>query len=90
MGLSIGDLVAKYIDNTGRVFDEIKTVDEARLGKERIIEVLDYARNYFEDAKYHRDQKRLEVALTSVAYCEGLLDALRLLGVVEFQWPTKE
>jgi len=89
--MSASDLVAKYIVNTGRVFEEIKTsATEVRLDKKRICEVIEYARNYFEDAKYHRDQKKFEVALTSVAYCEGLLDALRLLGVAEFQWPTKE
>ena len=90
--MSASDLVAKYIVNTSRVFQEIKTsaAGEVRLDKERICEVIEYARNYFEDAKYHRDQKKFEVALTSVAYCEGLLDALRLLGVAEFRWPTKE
>lgn len=90
MSMSVSDLVAKYINNTGRVFQEIKITGEGKVSKEKICEVVEYARNYFEDAKYHRDQKKFEVALTSVAYCEGLLDALRLLGVAEFQWPTKE
>ncbi len=89
--MSISDLVAKYIRNTSRVLQEIKTsAGEVKLDKRKIREVIEYARNYFEDAKYHRDQKKFEVALTSVAYCEGLLDALGLLGVAEFQWPTKE
>lgn len=90
--MNASDLVAKYINNTGQVFQEIKAsaADDVRLNKEKIREVIEYARNYFEDAKYHRDQKKFEVALTSVAYCEGLLDALRLLGVAEFQWPTNE
>lgn len=39
-----------------------------------------------EDAKYYREKKKLETRLASVAYCEGLLDALRLLGFVEFSW----
>jgi len=26
------------------------------------------------------------VALTSVAYAEGVLDALKLLGLADFQW----
>lgn len=88
--MSIKDLVAKYINNTGRVFKEIKTptAKEIRLDGKKIREIIEYARNYFEDSKYHCDQKKFEVALTSVAYCEGLLDALRLLGVAEFQWPT--
>lgn len=90
--MSIGDLVTKYINNTGQVFEKIKIpeAEEIKLGRERIREIIEYARNYFEDSKYHRDQKKFEVALTSVAYCEGLLDALRLLGVAEFQWPTSK
>lgn len=90
--MSIKDLVAKYINNTEQVFKEIKTpaTKETKLDKEKIREIIDYARNYFEDSKYHREQKKFEVALTSVAYCEGLLDALRLLGVAEFQWPTSK
>jgi hypothetical protein len=86
------NLVAKYISNTGKVFQEIKTPTcaEIKLDKEKIQDIIEYARNYFEDSKYHCDQKKFEVALTSVAYCEGLLDALRLLGVAEFQWPTNK
>jgi len=43
-----------------------------------------------EDAKYYKLQKKLEVSLTSIAYCEGLLDALKLLGAVKFEWPTNQ
>jgi len=86
------ELVAKYINNASQVFQEIKTspAEEVRLNEEKISGVIECARNYFEDAKYHRDQKKFEIALISVAYCEGLLDALRLLGVAKFQWPTGE
>jgi hypothetical protein len=90
--VSTSDLVTKYLNNTRQVFQEIRTskAEEVMLNKKKICEVIEYARNYFEDAKYNRDQKEFEVALTSVAYCEGLLDALRLLGVAEFQWPKSE
>jgi FAD synthetase len=90
--MSVSDLVARYINNTRRVFEEIKTstADEMKLDNKKVRDVIEYARNYFEDSEYHRDQKKFEVALTSVAYCEGLLDALRLLRVAEFQWPTSK
>jgi FAD synthetase len=48
--------------------------------------VFDWAKRYLSDAKYYQEQGKLETSLTSVAYCEGLLDALRLLGAVEFTW----
>ncbi len=52
--------------------------------------MLRWAVDYLEDAKYYKVQGRLETSLTSVAYCEGLLDALRLLGAVKFEWPEKQ
>ena len=44
--------------------------------------------DYLADAKYYKAQGKLETSLTSVAYCEGLLDGLRLMGAVDFVWPT--
>jgi FAD synthetase len=89
--MSATDLVVRYISNTGHVFQEIRiSAEEIKVNKGKVRDVIEYARNYFEDAKYHSDQKKFEVALTSIAYCEGLLDALRILGAAEFQWPTKE
>jgi len=90
--MSISDLVAKYLNNTKQVFETIKTpiTNNTKLDNKKVQDVIEYARNYFEDSKYHRNQKKFEVALTSVAYCEGLLDALRLLGVAEFQWLTSK
>jgi FAD synthetase len=58
----------------------------ANFNEKRIKEIIETAQSYLEDAKYYREKKRLETSLASVSYCEGLLDALRLLGVVEFSW----
>jgi len=52
--------------------------------------VLRWATDYLDDAKYYKAQGKFETSLTSIAYCEGLLDALRLVGAVEFEWPTKQ
>ena len=80
--MSIAEIVEKYISNAQQAFGQIersRQKDDAR-------NILDYAERYLEDALYYRSQKRFEVALASVAYCEGLLDALRLLEMVKFQW----
>jgi FAD synthetase len=58
--------------------------------EESVSAVLRWATDYLEDAKYYKAQGKLETSLTSVAYCEGLLDALRLLGAVKFEWPTNQ
>ena len=82
----IEGLVEKYLRNTQQVFKQIKEESFHKGGGKK---VLDYAKRYLEDAIYYRDQKRFETALASVAYCEGLLEALRLLEMVEFQWPIE-
>jgi FAD synthetase len=80
-------MVSKYIRNTERVFGEIKfALSSARIEKEKTEDVLETAKRYLEDARYYQKEGKLEIGLASVAYCEGLLDALRLLGVVEFSW----
>ncbi|MBD3171368.1 DUF357 domain-containing protein, partial [Candidatus Bathyarchaeota archaeon] len=38
-----------------------------------------------DDAEYYRTDKK-PTALTCVAYSEGILDALKLLGILEFEW----
>ena len=84
---AIEKLLSKYIHNTERVFTEIKLSHEAvYVDREKTSSLVDTAKSYLEDAKYYQDRKKFETGLASVAYCEGLLDALRLLGVVEFSW----
>lgn len=88
--MSLEALAAKYIISAEKVLEKIQRIKGgATVTDARIDEILDYVTTYLKDAKYYKDQKKFETSLTSVAYCEGLLDALRLLGVVEFEWPRK-
>jgi FAD synthetase len=74
-----------------KVFSELKrTQISIGLTEEMVTSVLSYATDYLEDAKYYKAQGNLETSLTSVAYCEGLLDALRLIGAVNFEWPSNQ
>ena len=84
---AIEELITKYINGADRVIKEIKEIPEnVTLKNEGAETVFDWAKRYLEDAKYYQQKGKLETSLTSVAYCEGLLDALRLLGAVEFSW----
>jgi FAD synthetase len=85
--MKIDDLITKYIRGAERVISEIKEIPEdVKLNNKEAETVFDWAKRYLSDAKYYQEQGQLETSLTSVAYCEGLLDALRLLGAVEFIW----
>jgi len=87
--MSLKELTSKYIQNSERVLAEIKlATDVVVIDEEKIKGIIESARQYLNDAKYYEQQNRLETSLASVSYCEGLLDALRLLGVVEFTWPS--
>ena len=86
--MSAQALSSKYISSAEKVLNSLTrvqaplTVDAAC-----VEELISYTTAYFEDAKYYKDQKKFETSLTSIAYCEGLLDALRLIGAVRFEWP---
>ncbi len=89
--MSLEVLTSKYIAYAERVLKELKrNQTPINLTEEYVATVLGWVNDYLEDAKYYKAQGNLETSLTSVAYCEGLLDALRLLGAVNFEWPTNQ
>jgi len=88
--MTLERLLSKYIEATERVFTEITISNVvSNIDKEKIEGIIEHAKRYLEDAKYYEKKNKLETGLASVSYCEGLLDALRLLEVVKFSWPTR-
>jgi len=86
--MSAQSLLSKYVKNSEIALSEIKFKQELQsLRIDQVYEIVDYAKRYLSDAKYYGEKQQYETALASVAYCEGILDALRLLGLVEFKWP---
>jgi FAD synthetase len=87
--MSLEALTEKYIASAEKVMKELEqTKGAVTVTEEDVNRILSYVTNYLEDAKYYKAQKNLETSLTSIAYCEGLLDALKLSGAVKFEWPT--
>ncbi len=85
--MSLEELVSKYMRSAERALSELKVVEDSlTISVNDVRRVVDSAKAYLYDAEYYRDRKRFEVSLASVAYCEGLLDALKMLGAVEFEW----
>ena len=80
--------VESYIAKTRRVLEEIRLKKPYQpLSNNLINEFMDHVRRYVEDAEFYLKKEDLETALASISYCEGLLDALKLLGIAEFDWP---
>lgn len=74
--------LSNYIEKTSRVIERMSVVS----GEEGVREVIDVARSYLEDARIFLSLGRIEDGLLSISYAEGLLDALRRLGKVNFEW----
>lgn len=88
--MSLERLVSKYVSSTDYVLRNMETVEDSiDIDGQSIRKVVEHVKAYLEDAKYYRDREKFEVSLASVAYCEGLLDALKLLGAVKFEWTVK-
>ena len=88
--MSLQRLASKYIRSAELVFRQMEVAETPMaLDLSQITNVVCSAKAYLKDAEYYMEKKKFDVSLTSIGYCEGLLDALRLLGAVEFEWPTR-
>ncbi|MCW4050033.1 MAG: diphthine synthase [Candidatus Bathyarchaeota archaeon] len=82
----VDKLIEKYSKGCRKVLEELKVKDlPAEVTKADIKELLAHTGRYLDDAEYYWSEQKA-VALTSVAYAEGILDALKLLGLIEFEW----
>lgn len=76
----------KYITSIERVLSEMELTSIQAVDEKHIRSVVDAAHSYTEDARYYL-QDQPSTALTAISYAEGLLDALRFLGLARFTWP---
>ena len=84
------ELVDKYIRNVEQALREMKILEKPKLDENDVKHVVNLARLYLKDSDFYREHGKLRTALASISYCEGLLDALRLLKLVEFKWPGEK
>jgi hypothetical protein len=89
--MSLETLTTKYIASAEFVLSTLKrNPTPFNVNEEAVSNLISYVRDYLEDAKYYKTKGNLETSLTSIGYCEGLLDGLKLLGAVTFEWPTRK
>jgi len=88
--MSLEALTSKYIASAEVVLKSMQqNLLPISVAEADVNNLISYIYDYLADAKYYKASGKLETSLTSIAYCEGLLDALRLLGAVTFEWPTR-
>ncbi len=70
----------KYIANFEKTLQQFTLVKaDTALKHENITRVSDTIQRYLQDARYHLENNKPATALVSIAYAEGLLDALLFL-----------
>ena len=84
--MTVKEMAERYIKNMNKALEDVEITGCVSLDPRRVNEVIDEAKRYFEDAKYYLGRGHFETSLASIAYSEGLLDALRMLGLVKLEW----
>ena len=74
--------VQAYIENVEQALQQLA---HKRLEKP-YTKPIELAKLYVDDARYYLENGDTFTALACIAYAEGLIDALRWLGVVDFEW----
>ena len=72
-----------YIRNVEQALEQVKSINPS---DPKVREVIEIVESYVKDARFYLSRGDYLTALAVIAYAEGLLDALRLLGLVEFSW----
>ena len=83
----VSSLVERYVSSIEFALKDLKIRDSNSTFVEHQIElVIDASKRYLSDAKYYLGIKKEAIALTSISYAEGLLDALKIMELVDFEW----
>ena len=72
----------KYIENLKTAFETLKV-------NERYRHLADLAKTYMLDAEYYLSRGEYITSIACSSYAEGLLDALKKIGVADFEWPHR-
>ncbi len=78
----------KYISSVGRVLQDLRFSQTFAADEGKVKEIIEGVRNYKRDAEYFLRNNDLANGLAAICYAEGILDALRSLGIIHFEWPT--
>ncbi|HDJ66216.1 MAG TPA: diphthine synthase [Nitrososphaeria archaeon] len=75
--------VQSYISKVEKVLSEVKI----RMSSEKVIDSIEIVKSYLEDSKKFLENGEVFNALAAISYAEGLLDSLKNIGYIDFDWP---
>ena len=84
--ISDEDVARRILTYIFMVEKALSKAKESFRGSDREAYILNLAELYLKDSKYYFDNKDYITSLSCISYAEGLLDALRILGITKFEW----
>lgn len=82
---SASERTAKYVEATSASLRRLKSAKvPATIVQSQFDYVLDLVKGYVKDARHYAEKRKPVTSLACIAYAEGLLDALKFLGLVDF------
>ena len=76
---------SRYVETASQSLKHLKIKKmPVEVSKSNLDQVLDLVRGYVRDAKHYAEKRKPVTSLACVAYAEGLLDALKFLGLADF------
>ncbi len=79
-------MVPRYVEKTNLALRRVRAMLSGRKDTSRLNDLLENVECYASDAMRFINEGKEELAVLSIGYAEGLLDSLRLLGLVEVPW----
>jgi len=79
-----GERARTYLDAVEKALKTAETMNNRDA-----LRIVDYARRYVADSRYFLETGKPATALASVAYAEGLLDSLTILGLADSSGTTR-
>jgi FAD synthetase len=81
----------RYIATLEQTLQQHNTLNEnSTVQAARIMTVSDAIHRYLKDARFYLDNGKPTTSLASIAYAEGLLDALKFLNLTKAIEPTAQ
>jgi hypothetical protein len=77
----------RYIQGMRRVLSEVKlTKIPVTIAPSEVEMLIDWIKNYVEDSSIFLERGDTASSLVAICYAEGIMEALRLLKLAEFEW----
>lgn len=81
-----GEKAKAYVAKVEAALSKLQLKEEREVRKAEVARAIEHAKRYWLDAKYFLEKGMFAAALASVSYAEGILDAMKILNLIAFEW----